>query len=197
MFSSQKKKLNLSKKGMKKIFGLFALVLFLGSCAVKVPFTNEVKEEFGLDSEEKMRKVQFFTSSTIILKQVGQSSSENSTDDSGVLVSSSTDKSETIIIPANSKCIFEGFGSSKEVNIRFELGENKYVTFKSKSNKPRDRYYFVANWSASGGPELMYGNKKFKVDMMRGSARSSYILVSRKRLQKNKRKERVVGGMKV
>jgi hypothetical protein len=43
----------------------------------------------------------------------------------------------------------------------------------------------------------MYGNKKFKVDMMRGSARSSYILVSRKRLQKNKRKERVVGGMKV
>ena len=53
---------------MKKIFGLFALVLFLCSCAVKVPFTNEVKEEFGLDSEEKMRKVQFFTSSTINFK---------------------------------------------------------------------------------------------------------------------------------
>ena len=181
---------------MKKIFGLFALVLVLFSCAVKVPFTNEVKEEFGLDSEEKMRKVQFFTSSTIILKQVGQSSSETTTDD-GILVSSSTDKSETIIIPANSKCIFIGFGSSQEIMVKFELGANKYVIFKSKSNQPRDRYYFVANWSASGGPELMYGNKKFKVDMMRGSARSSYILVSRKRLQKSKRKERVVGGMKV
>ena len=173
---------------MKKIFGLFALVLVLFSCAVKVPFTNQVNEEFGLNSEEKMRKVQFFTSSTIILKQVGESSSQTSTDDSGVLVSSSTDKSETIIIPANSKCVFESFGSNLEVNIRFELGANKYVSFKAKSNKPRDRYYFVANWSANGGPELMYGNKKFKVDMMRGSARSSYILVSRKRLQKNKRK---------
>ncbi|MBG39076.1 MAG: hypothetical protein CL857_04055 [Cryomorphaceae bacterium] len=182
---------------MKKIFGLLALVFVLFSCAVKVPFTNEVRQEFGLDSEEKMRKVQFFTSSTIILKQVAQSSSETTTDDSGVLVSSSTDKSETIIIPANSKCIFESFGSNKEINIRFELGENKYLSFKSKSNKLRDRYYFVANWSASGGPELMYGNKKCKVDMMRGAARSSYIIVSRKRLQKNKRKERVVGGMKV
>lgn len=182
---------------MKKLFGLLALVLVLFSCAVKVPFTNEVKDEFGLDSEEKMRKVQFFTSSTIILKQVGQSSSETTTDDSGVLVSSSTDKSETIIIPANSKCVFEGFGSSQEVLVKFELGANKYVSFKSKSNQPRDRYYFVANWSANGGPELMYGNKRYKVDMMRGSARSSYILVSRKRLQKSKRKERVVGGMKV
>tara|TARA_B100000674_G_C37941296_1_gene962744 strand:- start:1652 stop:2200 length:549 start_codon:yes stop_codon:yes gene_type:complete len=182
---------------MKKLFGLLALVFVLFSCAVKVPFTNEVRQEFGLDSEEKMRKVQFFTSSTIILKQVSQSSSETITDDSGVLVSSSTDKSETIIIPANSKCIFESFGSNKEINIRFELGENKYLSFKSKSNRARDRYYFVANWNASGGPELMYGNKKCKVDMMRGAARSSYILVSRKRLQKNKRKERVVGGMKV
>merc|ERR1712182_75197 len=98
---------------------------------------------------EKMRKVQFFTSSTIILKQVSQCSSETITDDSGVLVSSSTDKSETIIIPANSKCIFESFGSNKEINIRFELGENKYLSFKSKSNRARDRYYFVANWNAS------------------------------------------------
>ena len=48
---------------MKKILGLLALVFVLFSCAVKVPFTNEVRQEFGLDSEEKMRKVQFFTSS--------------------------------------------------------------------------------------------------------------------------------------
>ena len=182
---------------MKRLLGITAFILVLSSCAVKVPFTNEVKTEFGLDSEEKMRKVQFFTSSTIILEQIGTSSSETTTDDQGTLVSSSTSEKESIIIPANSKCVFEGFGTNQEVEIRFELGENKFVSFKSKSNKPRDRYYFVADWSASGGPELMYGNKKFKVDMMRGSARSSYILVSRKRLEKNKRKERVVGGMKV
>ena len=182
---------------MKKLLGLIAITSVLFSCAIKVPFTNEVKKEFGLDSEEKMRKVQFFTSATIILKQVIEASSETTTDDSGVLVSSSTNNSESIIIPANSKCIFEGFGDQNEVQIRFELGENKYISFKSKANQMRDRYYFKADWRASGGAVVMYGNKKYKIDMMRGSARSSYILVSRKRLQKSKRKERVIKGMKV
>ena len=182
---------------MKNLLGLIAIASVLFSCAVKVPFTNDVKTEFGLDSEVKMRKVQFFTSATIILKQVIEASSETTTDDSGVLVSSSTNNSESIIIPANSKCIFEGFGDQKEVQIRFELGENKYISFKSKSNQNRDRYYFNADWRASGGAVVMYGNKKYKIDMMRGSARSSYILVSRKRLQQSKRKERVIKGMKI
>lgn len=182
---------------MKNLLGLIAIASVLFSCAVKVPFTNDVKTEFGLDSEVKMRKVQFFTSATIILKQVIEASSETTTDDSGVLVSSSTNNSESIIIPANSKCIFEGFGDQNEVQIRFELGENKYISFKSKSNQNRDRYYFNADWRASGGAVVMYGNKKYKIDMMRGSARSSYILVSRKRLQQSKRKERVIKGMKI
>jgi hypothetical protein len=182
---------------MKKLLGLIAVTFVLFSCAIKVPFTNDVKTEFGLDSEEKMRKVQFFTSSTIILNQIAESSSETTTDESGVLVSSSTNNSESIIIPANSSCVFENFGPNNEVNIRFELGENKFISFKAKSMQKRDRYYFVADWKAMGGPVVMYGNKKFKVDMMRGSARSSYIEVSRKRLQKSKRKERVVKGMKV
>ena len=55
---------------MKNLLGLIAIASVLFSCAVKVPFTNDVKTEFGLDSEVKMRKVQFFTSATIILKQV-------------------------------------------------------------------------------------------------------------------------------
>ena len=46
--------------------------------------------------------------------------------------------------------------------VEWDPGENKFITFKSKADKPRDRYYFVADWAAKGGPELMYGNKKFK-----------------------------------
>jgi hypothetical protein len=182
---------------MKNIFALIVLSFVFYSCAVKVPYTKQVKEEFGLKSEEKMRKVQFFTSSTIILNQVAEASSETMTDESGTLVSSSTSESESIIIQANTKCIFEGYGPNNEIRVRFETGDKKYLQFLSKGNQMRDRFYFVADWKASGGPKVNYGGKVYKVDMMRGAARSSYIRVSKKRLQSTKRKERVVKGMKV
>ena len=182
---------------MKKIFALLLTSLLFFSCAVKVPYTLQIKEEFGLKSEEKMRKVQFFTSSTIILNQIAESSSETTTDESGVLVSSSTSESESVIIPANTKCVFEGYGPNGEIRVRFELGDGKFLQFTPKGRQPRDRHYFVAQWKASGGPKVQYGGKTYKVDMMRGSARSAYITVSKKRLQSNKRKERVVKGMKV
>ena len=119
------------------------------------------------------------------------------TDESGTLVSSSTSESESIIIQANTKCIFEGYGPNNEIRVRFETGDKKYLQFLSKGNQMRDRFYFVADWKASGGPKVNYGGKVYKVDMMRGAARSSYIRVSKKRLQSTKRKERVVKGMKV
>ena len=182
---------------MKNIFAVIVLSCLFCSCAVKVPYTKQVNEEFGLKSEVKMRKVQFFTSSTIILNQIAESSSETTTDESGTLVSSSTSESESLIIQANTKCIFEGYGPNGEIRVRFETGDQKYLQFSPKGNQMRDRHYFVADWKASGGPVVKYGGKIFKVDMMRGSARSSYIRVSKKRLQSNKRKERVVKGMKV
>ena len=182
---------------MKYIFAITVFSLVLTSCAVKVPYTKQVNEEFGLKSEEKMSKVQFFTSSTIILNQIAESSSETSTDESGTLVSSSKSESESIIIPANTKCVFEGYGLKGEIRVRFETGDKKYLQFMAKGNQLRDRHYFVADWKASGGPKVQYGGKNYKVDMMRGAARSAYIKVSKKRLQSNKRKERVVKGMKV
>jgi len=191
------KKYKFVNKNMKKIFALLLTSLLFFSCAVKVPYTLQIKEEFGLKSEEKMRKVQFFTSSTIILNQIAESSSETTTDESGVLVSSSTSESESVIIPANTKCVFEGYGPNGEIRVRFELGDGKFLQFTPKGRQPRDRHYFVAQWKASGGPKVQYGGKTYKVDMMRGSARSAYITVSKKRLQSNKRKERVVKGMKV
>jgi hypothetical protein len=186
-----------NKKGMKNIFAIAVLSLVFFSCAVKVPYTRQVNEEFGLKSEEKMRKVQFFTSSTIILNQIAEASSETTTDQSGTLVSSSTSESESLIIPANTRCIFEGYGANGELRVRFETGDQKYLQFMSKGNQLRDRHYFVANWKANGGPRVQYGGKTYKVDMMRGASRSAYIKVSKKRLQSNKRKERVVKGMKV
>jgi len=171
---------------MKNIFALLFLGIFFCSCAVKIPYTRQVNEEFGLKSEEKMRKVQFFISETIILNQKVEANSETT-----------TDESESIIITGHTKCIFEGYGPNNEIRVRFETGDKKYLEFASKGNQLRDRFYFDADWKANGGPTVKYGGKTYKVDVMRGAARSSFIKVEKKRLQKTRKKERVIKGMKV
>ena len=174
-------------------FILFALI----SCGVKVPYTNELRDEFSLDSDEKMRNVQFSTSHTIILDQELILDSQNTTQN-GALVSSSNSKRESIIIPAGTKCVFENFGPNGEIIVRFELGDEKVLTFSSKNEVVKNRrYYFQADWSAPGGARIQYGGNTFKVDLIRGFARATHLVVVKKNLQKNKRKERVIKGLKV
>ena len=54
---------------MKHFFLFLSLATVLISCGVKVPYTTQIRDEFTLDSDEKMRQVQFYTSHTIILNQ--------------------------------------------------------------------------------------------------------------------------------
>ncbi len=177
---------------------LFVVALSLASCGIKVPYTPQIRDEFGLDSDEKMRKVQFFTSHTIILNQDMKADSENTTQN-GTLVSSSSSQKESIIIPAGTKCVFDEFGPQGQLRVRFELGENRILSFgtKAEGSATNKRYYFEADWNAQGGAKINYSDKVYKVDLLRGSPRSAHLLVVKKRLEKTKRKERVLKGMKV
>ena len=121
---------------MKKLLFLFATTTLLLSCGVKVPYTTQIRDEFSLDTEEKLRQVQFFTSHTIILDQIKKSDAQNTTQN-GTLVSSSNSEKETIIIPAGTKCIFESYGSKGEINVRFELGDNKIISFNTKAENTK------------------------------------------------------------
>ena len=169
----------------------------MSSCGVKIPYTTQVRDEFALDNEEKMSKVQFFISHTIILNQETRSDNSNTTDN-GTLVINSSSESESIIIPAGTRCIFDSFGTKGEIKVRFENGEDKVLSFVAKSESSLSkRYFFDADWNAQGGPKIKYGEDQYKVDLTRGSARTAYLLVVRKKLQKTKRKERVVKGMKI
>ena len=182
---------------MKKLLFLFATTTLLLSCGVKVPYTTQIRDEFSLDTEEKMRQVQFFTSHTIILDQVKKSDAQNTTQN-GALVSSSNSEKETIIIPAGTKCVFESYGSKGEIKVRFENGDNKVLPFAVKSeNSISKRYFFDADWNTPGGPKINYGGEIFKIDLIRGNARVAHLLVVRKKLQKTKRKERIVKGLKI
>ena len=80
---------------MKNTIFLFSLLFSLISCGVKVPYTNELRDQFSLDSDEKMRNVQFSISHTIILDQELESDRQNTTTN-GTLISSSNTKKESI-----------------------------------------------------------------------------------------------------
>ena len=170
---------------MKSTFLLSFILFALISCGVKVPYTNELRDEFSLDSDEKMRSVQFSTSHTIILDQELESDSQNTTTN-GTLISSSNTKQESIIIPAGTKCIFDEFGTKGEIIVRFELGDEKVLIFSSKVDGAKNRrYYFQADWSSQGGAKVNYGGNTFKVNLNRSFARSAYLIVVKKNLQKN------------
>lgn len=183
---------------MKKIISILLLTLVLASCGVKVPYTTQIRDQFGLNSEEKISKVQFFTSHTIILDEELRQDDSNTTQN-GTLVSSSSSSKESVIIPAGTKCIFDSFGSDETIKVRFETGDGKVIPFNIKQGgvSSAKRYYFAADWSGRFG-KLKYGDKEFKVRLNTTSdPRSSHLLVVKKRLSKTKRKERVVKGMKV
>jgi hypothetical protein len=182
---------------MKNFFLLLSLSAVLISCGVKVPYTTQIRDEFTLDTDEKIRQVQFYTSHTIILNQEKRDDSQNTTQN-GTLVSSSSSERETVVIPAMTTCVFEGFGPKGEVIVRFEVGDGKILTFATKTEGSSiKRYYFDADWNSQGGPKINYGENTYKVDLMRGAPRAAHLLVVKKRLQKTKRKERVVRGLKV
>lgn len=176
---------------MRALFLLLAVVL-LGSCATKVPYTKEVKKEFSL-TPDKLKKVQFYSSETIILERSDSQNKMTTTSESGDLVSSSVASSERIVIPANRPCIFEKMNENGSIQIRFEMGAGRTLRFTERKNISNGRLYLKALWK-NGKGELDYGGAVYYA--VRGSA-SAYLMVKLKNYKKNSRKDRVVKGLKV
>lgn len=178
---------------MKYLFILLLGVITLSACGKKVAYTNAIRDEYGLDNVDAIKKVQFYTSQTIILEREKTSGNQGTSDD-GTLVDNSNKTEDRVIIPMNTKCVFEKFGENGEVFLRFEVGVGKTLTFKTRQDLPTGKYYLVANWEMNKGGELEYGNETYTVPASAGNA---YLNVVIRKLQKTKRKDRIVKGMKV
>ena len=174
-----------------KLVTFLSLGLILFSCGTKVPVTNELKEQYNLN-EKNMKIVQFYTSQTIILQRSRTSGSQGASD--GKLVASKSSEQDRIIIPSNTKCVFDSYGSNGGVFIRFELGVGKTLKFAVRPSQSTGKYYLVANWKPEVGGEIMYGNESYYATPESGTA---YLMVVLKKLNKTNRKDRVVKGMKV
>lgn len=176
---------------MKYFIVLFS-VFMMASCATKIPYTKKIKEDFGL-TDEKLKEVQFYTSTTIILERDDEQETTATTGKDGDLVVSSTSSSERIVIPANRPCIFEKREEDGTIQIRFELGAGRVLRFKQRPNTTSDRFYLLADWD-NGKGELDYGGAVYYA--VSGSS-AAYLVVKLKQWKKNSRKDRVVKGMKV
>ena len=174
-----------------KFIPFFTLGLMILSCGTKVPVTNELKEQYDLN-EKNMKIVQFYTSQTIILQKSKTSGSQGASE--GKLVTSKNSEQNRIIIPSNTKCVFDSYGKNGEVFIRFEVGVGKTLQFSIRPGQSSGKYYLDANWKPDLGGEISYGNETFYATPDSGSA---YLMVVLKKLNKTKRKDRVVKGMKI
>lgn len=170
----------------------FAALLLITSCATRVPFTDQLKEEFDL-SPENLMKVQFFTSAVIILEK-SSSSGNQSTGNDGALVVNSSKTQDRIIINPGTKCVFEKMGENKEIMVRFELGTGKVLKFNTRSSQTNGKYYLVTQAKENTAGTVEYGNETFTVAQGAGS---THLQVALKKLQKTKRKDRIVKGLKV
>lgn len=175
-----------------KYLSILAVGFILFSCGKKVAVTNQLKEDYNLN-EKNMKIVQFYTSQIIYLERSKTSGTQGASSD-GTLVASKSSEQDRIIIPSHTKCVFDSYGANGEVIIRFETGVGKTLKFAVRPTQTSGKYYLVADWKQDKGDEIMYGNETYYATAESGSA---YLMVVLKKLNKTKRKDRVVKGMKV
>ena len=176
-----------------KYLAIIVVAFVLSSCGKKVAYTNQLRDEFGLEDVKTIKKVQFFTSQTIILVRSKESGSIGTAQD-GALVTNKNKTEDRITIQAQTPCVFEEFSATGEVVIRFEVGVGKTMAFALRQQSETGKYYLVAKWDVNRGGEINYGNEVYTVQSSAGNA---YLMVKMKNLQKTNRKDRVVKGMKV
>lgn len=180
---------------MIKAISFSFLFFLLVACATKVPYNNQVRDEFSLDSAEKLSKVQFFISSTIVLDEEVVNDNQVTTSN-GTLVNSSNTKKESLVIQAGTPGLFDDFGPKGEINVRFETGDGKVLKFIARADSQK-RYFLDADWSQPGGARMKYGGKSYKINMQVGNPRSAYLRVAKRNLVKTRSKSRSVKGLKV
>jgi uncharacterized protein (TIGR02145 family) len=157
----------------------------------KMPFTVSIKNQFNLNSTF-IKKVQFYTSGTIILEPVKESKQSNIS--SGSLYSVVLSQNR-VIIPINTPCVVESQNVNGSLNLKFESAAGSSLIFDTRGSLS-PRYYLNADWSSSNSSNwvVTYQGQKYRIN---SSAGNVYLMVKMKRMSKKTRSERVIGGMKV
>jgi len=173
---------------MKQIkFLSIVLAILLTSCASKkIPFSSDIQAKYNLP-EEKLKKVQFYTSETIILYK-SKSDGDLTVRDGKILMLDTKD-CERVVIKKGTPCILESVNSPSQFIVSFEFGEGKLLAFGSQGE---GFFSLEAKDWKDGVGTLKYAGKSYVVE-----GGGTYLLVKAKKLNKLSKKQRTVVGRKV
>lgn len=170
-----------------KFILILLTTLLLTSCATKkVAFTSEIQKEHNFP-EVTLKRIQFYTSSEILLVRMKQDGEVRVTD--GKLILENNQDVERIIIKKNTPCVLEQIVDNNKFLFSFEYGNEKVLLF---GNNGEGYFSLMSkNWK-NGIGVISYANKTYAT-----TNGNVYLMIQAKNLNKMKAKQRTVGGRKV
>jgi hypothetical protein len=170
---------------------LMFIVVALASCSpMKVPFTQQIREKNELSAEE-LKKLQFYTSNTLILRR-GENR-DTSDIENGELTIRKDGVVDEVVIKGGTPCIVKDVIDGNQVSVIFGDGANRYLVFGSLRNK--DGYYTLQayDWNKDRG-KVNYGEKVYYSS---ANSRNVFLTFKMKNLKQIKVNQKVVKGAKV
>lgn len=170
----------------KRIILLLAVSLILFSCSKKIAYTSNIQKEYKFP-QEKLKKVQFYTSSEIILVQTKQEGDVSISD--GKLVLTNSKDVEKIVIKKNTPCVLEEIIDDNKFLFSFEFGDGKVLLF---GNNTGGCFSLMSKEWKSGVATIQYAGKNYVTD-----SGGAFMLIKARNLNKLKARQRTVKGRKV
>ena len=177
------------KKGSKLVMVLMVLVGMI-SCKQQIPFTNEVRTQYGLDAE-KLPSLQYHLVGDIVLTK-GSSVNNNQLGKGEILVNESQNL-DKVIFRTGTQGLFVREINENQIAISFEKSDDFYLVFHSTSIK--GLYKFTADsWDTSGRGKLNYGGEEY---LSTRAAAEAYITVKVKKSSQFNSSQRIAKGRKL
>jgi hypothetical protein len=141
------------------ILALGAITLF-SSCKSTTPFTNALKTKYNLD-EGKLKKMQFYISSSITLQRGELGANSQELDAEGKLVISSSASLDNILVDGKTPGVCVKVLPGNKLAISFFASDDQYLVFGDPNN--RGRYSLMgAEWK-NGKGKINFGGKVYYI----------------------------------
>lgn len=184
----------MNSKYLSKTFfaaALLGVVTIFSSCQSLTPFTNTTRTTYNLD-EAKLKKMQFYISSDIMLQRGEKGANAQELDEDGKLVISESASLDNISVDGKTPGVCVKVIDDTKLAISFFETDDQYLVFGDPNN--RGRYYLMgADWK-NGKGKITFGGKTYYI--MPGGA-SAYLKFEMKKVKDYKTSSKKAKGRTV
>ncbi len=178
---------------MKKIniiIIIAALLIGVNSCKKQIPYTNQVKSQYGLE-DESLKSLQYHLMGDIVLTK-GSSINNNQLDKGEILVNESQNL-DKVIFRTGTQGLFVKQIDENKIAISFEKSDDYYLVFGATSEKGLYKFQ-ASSWDASGRGKIKYNGEDY---ISSSASANAYITVKVKKSSQYNSSQRVAKGRKV